>query len=437
MLPGINWSAKMSAETQKTIAAGSKSADAKQTNKRPGGAKPDWAKSDRQLGREARMAAGEPTRRRRWPWVAGLVILAAATGGYYYYDTQISSQTAAVAPVEVVEPVQAPMQINPDEMTVLEPQRLERRVRVSGTLAPWRSTQLSSQTGGEIQEVTVRAGDTVVAGDLLVQIDTENLLLELDQARSNVAATQAQLALAEVQLDRVRALVNRGVTTSSSLDEAQSNVTQLNASLDALEDQVAGADLRLRNATVRASFSGIVSNRAVEPGQYVGIGTPLISIVDLSTVEMRANAAVADGALLRRDQTVLINVDGVEGRNFEGRVARINPVAEEGTRTIPVYVMIDNPDGILLGGMFASAQVVVDAVEDAIAMPTRALRDDVDGPYVLRIEGDALVRQTIETGGTWAGRLTQITSGLEAGQRVVTAPLPALHPGDIITLLEN
>ena len=299
----------MSAETQKTTAAGSKSADAKQTNKKPGGTKPDWAKSDRQLGREARMAAGEPTRRRRWPWVAGLVILAAATVGYYYYDTQISSQTAAVAPAEVVEPVQAPMQINPDEMTVLEPQRLERRVRVSGTLAPWRSTQLSSQTGGEIQEVTVRPGDTVVAGDLLVQIDTENLLLELDQARSNVAATQAQLALAEVQLDRVRALVNRGVTTSSSLDEAQSNVTQLNASLDALEDQVAGADLRLRNATVRASFSGIVSNRAVEPGQYVGIGTPLISIVDLSTVEMRANAAVADGALLRRDQTVLINVD--------------------------------------------------------------------------------------------------------------------------------
>lgn len=427
----------MSPETQKTTAAGSKSADAKQTNKKPGGAKPDWAKSDRQLGREARMAAGEPTRRRRWPWVPGLAILAAATGGYYYYDTQISSQTAAVAPAEVVEPVQAPMQINPDEMSVLEPQRLERRVRVSGTLAPWRSTQLSSQTGGEIQEVTVRPGDTVVAGDLLVQIDTENLLLELDQARSNVAATQAQLALAEVQLDRVRALVNRGVTTSSSLDEAQSNVTQLNASLDALEDQVAGADLRLRNATVRASFSGIVSNRAVEPGQYVGIGTPLISIVDLSTVEMRANAAVADGALLRRDQTVLINVDGVEGRNFEGRVARINPVAEEGTRTIPVYVMIDNPDGILLGGMFASAQVVVDAVEDAIAMPTRALRDDVDGPYVLRIEGDALVRQTIETGGTWAGRLTQITSGLEAGQRVVTAPLPALHPGDIVTLVEN
>jgi RND family efflux transporter MFP subunit len=397
-------------------------------------AKPDWAKSGGQLKREARAAQGLPSQRRRWPWVLGSLLIAAAAG-YGYYTSRI----APPAPValESAAPDVAAMQINPDEMAVLEPQRLERRVRVSGTLAPWRSTQLSSQTGGEIEEVAVRPGDSVAAGDLLVQIDTENLKLELDQAQSNVAATRAQLALAEVQLDRVRALVDRGVTTASSLDEAQSSVTQLNASLNALQDQVAGAELRLRNATVRAPFTGIVSDRAVEPGQYVGTGTPLISIVDLSTMEMQANAAVADGALLRQGQTVLIAVDGVEGRIFEGRVARINPVAEEGTRTIPVYVMIENPDAILLGGMFASAQVVVDAVEGAIAIPTRALREDVDGTYVLRIEGQTLVRQGIETGGTWAGRLTQVTSGLEAGQSVVTAPLPALQPGDTVVLVEN
>jgi RND family efflux transporter MFP subunit len=400
----------------------------------PAGTKPDWAKSGRQQERESRAAQGLPPQRRRWPWVIGGVLVAAAVG-FGYYSREIAS--APPAAVVSAAPETSAMQINPDEMAVLQPQRLERRVRVSGTLAPWRSTQLSSQTSGEIQEVAVRPGDTVDAGDILVQINIDTLQLDLDQAQSNVAATRAQLALAEVQLDRVRALVDRGVTTSSSLDEAQSSVTQLNASLDALEDQVAAAELRLRNATVRAPFAGIVSDRAVEPGQYVGIGAPLISIVDLSTMEMRANAAVADGALLRRGQSVLISVDGVEGRTFEGRVARINPVAEEGTRTIPVYVMIDNPDGILLGGMFAAAQVVVDAVEDAIAVPTRALREDVEGPYILRIEDGDLIRAGIETGGTWAGRLTQITAGLGAGETVVTAPLPALHPGDRVEMVGN
>lgn len=422
MLPEILWSAEMTPKAAKFP---------------PQLSKPDWAKSDSQLGREARLAAGEQPRRRRWLLALTVVVLVAATGSYAFFASDRTQQTVVEPLGEPQEAAQAPMQINPDEIAVLAPQRLERRVRVSGTLSPWRSTQLSSQTGGEVREVTVRPGDSVAAGELLVQIDTENLLLELDQAKSNVAATRAQLALAEVQLGRMRALVERGVTTSSSLDEAQSTVAQLTASLAALEDQVAGADLRLRNATVRAPFTGIVSSRAVEPGQYVGIGTALIGIVDLSRVELRANAAVADGALLKRDQTVVIAVDGVEGRHFDGTVARINPVAEEGTRTIPVYVMIDNTDGILLGGMFASAQIVVDAVEDAIAMPTRALREDVDGTYVLRVEDEMLVRQSIRTAGAWAGRLTQIISGLEAGEQVVTAPLPALQPGDAIILVGN
>ncbi len=398
------------------------------------GQKPDWAKSDRQLGRDLRLASGQPARARVWPWVAGAVVIAAA-GGYGYYATQIAPPTEA--PVEIAVAAAPTMQINPDEMTVLTMQDLERRVRATGTLAPWRNTQLSSQTGGEVHMVAVRPGDSVQAGDVLVQLDIETLTLELDQARSNARATQAQLGLAEGQLERVRALVDRGITTSASLDEAQNAVTQARASLDALHDQVTGAELRQRNATVRAPFAGIVASRSVEPGQYVGVGTPLVSLVDLTTVELRANAAVGDGAVLRQGQRVDVSVDGAEGQVFEGRVARINPVAQEGTRTVPVYVMIDNPNGTLLGGMFATAQVVIEAAADAIAIPTLALREDVDGPYVLRVAGDRLERAAIEPGGTWSGGLTRIASGLAPGDRVITAPLPSLQPGDRIELVGN
>jgi len=395
--------------------------------------KPDWAKSDRQLGRDMRMAAGEPVTRARWPWIMAALIVVAA-GGYAFYATQIAPPPASV---DAPTPARQTMQVNPDEMTVLEPRRLERLVRVTGTLAPWQSTDLSSQTGGQIEQVMVRPGDSVAEGDLLVQVDVESLTLDLDQAQSNLAATQAQLALAEMQRNRAQALVDRGVTTSSSLDEAQSTVTQLQASLDAQSDQVAAVELRLRNAAVTAPFAGIVASRSVEPGQYVGIGAPLVSLVDLSQMEMLASAPVADGALLARDQTVMVTIDGVDGRLFQGRVARIAPVASEGTRTIPVYIMIDNPDGVLLGGMFATAQVVVDAVDDAIAVPTVALRDDPEGAYVLVIADDLLVRQGVQTGLVFAGGLTQITGGLSAGQTVVTAPLAALRPGDGVTLVEN
>lgn len=395
--------------------------------------KPNWAKTRGDAAQDRRTEEGLPSRRRRWPWIV-LLVLVAGGAGYGWYRSQMAG-TAVPAP----EPVAAigMMQVNPDEMTVIAPQLLERRVKVIGTLDPAHSAQLSSQTGGRIETVTVSPGDAVKAGDILVQVDVEALALELQVQRSTAESTRSQLALAETQLARAQSLVERGVGTTSTLDEARGSVASLRSNLNALEDQVAVAELRLRNATLRAPFDGKVSARDVEPGQYVSIGAALVTIVDLSSVEMQANAAVGSGALLDPGQTVTVSVDGIEGQTFDGTVTRINPVAQEGTRTIPVYISIDNADGRLLGGMFASGQIVVDRAEDAIAVPTDAVRRDQQGIHVLLIEDARLIRQPVEIGGTWADSMTRITDGLTSGQRVVTAPLPALHAGDAVEIVEN
>lgn len=396
-------------------------------------AKPDWAKSRSELARDRRAAEGLPAKRRKWPWLLLLLVLAAA-GGYVWYQTQQPAQPEAEAePLAAI----AVMQVNPDEMSVMERQLLERRVKVIGTLEPTRSAQLSSQAGGRVETVAVSPGDRVKAGDILVQVDVEALTLELQVQRSTAQSTRSHLALAEAQLKRAISLLERGVGTNSGLDEAQVNVASLRANLSALEDQVAVAELRLRNATLQAPFDGTVSVRAVEPGQYVSIGTPLVTVVDLSSVEMQANAAVASGSLLMAGQVVTITVDGIEDRAFTGTVTRINPVANAATRTIPVYIAIDNADGVLLGGMFAAGQIVVDRVENALAVPGDALRRDQKGDYVLRIEDGTLLRQSVETGDVWAEGMTLITDGLEPGQIVVTAPLPSLHAGDAVEMVEN
>jgi RND family efflux transporter MFP subunit len=396
--------------------------------------KPDWAMSKPEFERAWRERNGLPRRRRRWPWVVlALLIVGGAGYGYYAAQKEAAPDVAAALP-EIPEPV---MQVNALEMTVLKPQTLRRTVKVIGTLYPQRQAQLSSQVSGRIEEVRVQPGDSVVAGEVLAQVDVETLTLELAQVKSNTQATLAQLALAKVQLERVETLVDRGVTTASSLDEADSKVRQLEASVSALQDQVSGAELRLRNATVRAPFDGVISARAVEPGQYVGVGAPLVTVVDLTSVEMQANAAVAAGSLLARDQSVSIKVDGIANRTFTGTVKRINPVAAEGTRTIPVYVLIDNPDGVLLGGMFATGQIVVEEAKDAMAVPTVALREDAKGQHLLAIEDGHLRARPVETGGEWAGGLTRIVSGLEPGDRVVTAPLPELTDGDAVEIVKE
>jgi|TARA_R110002124_G_scaffold278486_1_gene450470 RND family efflux transporter MFP subunit len=397
--------------------------------------KPDWAMSKREEKRARMDREGLARKRRKWPWFV-LVLLIAAGAGYYYYITEVAptADASSETPAEQAEPV---MQVNRQELSVLAPQTLQQTIRVIGTIAPARQAQLSAQVSGRIETVRVQPGDSVSKGDVLAQIDVETLTLELQQARSNADSARAQLSLASVQLERAQQLIDRGVSTTSSLDEAQSTVAQLRASLSALEDQVAGAELRLRNATVRAPYDGVISARSAEPGQYVSIGAPLVTVVDLTKVEMRASAAVGSGALLERGQTVAIRVDGIPGQTFEGIVARINPVAEEGTRTIPVYVQVDNADGVLLGGMFGVGQIVVKEAPGSLAVPAEALREDAEGHHLLQIAEGRLVRRPVETDGDWAGGLTRIISGVEAGQTVVTAPLPSLTDGDAVEIVED
>mgnify|MGYP001291940543 CR=1 FL=1 len=398
--------------------------------------KPEWAKTRRERERDALAAAGL-TRRRRWPWVLLVLVILAALGAAAFFMMGQGQQPAPEAPAEE-QPAETPtvMQLRQDEVLTIEPQRLENLVRITGSVTPVRQTQVSSEVNGQISDVRVRAGDAVTEGDVLVQVDVSNLELQLNQARSTAEATRAQLATAENELARTQDLISRGLAPSSGLEQAQGTVNQLRASLSALEQQVAGAENALANATVVAPLTGIVSVRAVEPGQTVAAGTPLVTVVDLSSVEVVAAAPVGTAAQIEPGQTVRISVEGLAGRTFEGRVERINPVAQEGTRTIPVYVALDNSDRLLRGGMFVTGNIVVETVEGAIAVPAAAIREDAEGPHVLKLENDTVVRQAVEPGAVWStNRLTEIRSGLAAGDVIVSALLPQLIPGSRIQML--
>ena len=400
------------------------------------GEKPEWAMSRRERENARRRREGLKPLRPRWPWVLGVLVLLGAGGGWYY-QTQIVPN---LPPPEVVaEPeveIDSRMQVNGYEYATVAPQTLQRVVRVTGTLQPSQQAPIASQASGRVEAVNVRPGDRVAAGDVLVQVDVERLRLDLNLQRSNAAATQSQLTLAEAQFDRVQALVDRGVATTSDLDQARTTLEGLRANLSALSDQVQAAELSLRQATVTAPFAGIVSDRSVEPGQFVTTGTPLVSIVDLSTVELIAQAPVTAGALVAPGQAVTLTVDGLNGRQFQGQVVRINPIATEGARTIPVYVTLDNADGTLRGGMFATGEIVVAQAEDAIAVPAEAIREDREGAHVLTIADGVLVRRAVTAGEAWKGDLVQVTDGLAAGDTVITAALPELSPGDLIVLVE-
>jgi len=391
--------------------------------------KPEWAQSKHEKANAARIAQGLKPRRRIWPWIVVALIIAAVVAFLLLRPAPV--EQAAAAEAELVK------QVTVSEVTEIVPQLLQQTVKVTGSLVPGRQTQVSSQVGGRVLSVAVRPGDRVAEGDLLLHVDTENLEIQLVQQRANVEATRAQLVSSRAQLERTEELTRGGVSSASVLEQARSATLALEANMTTLEAQVRSAELALENATVLAPLSGIVSARSVEPGQTVGAGVSLLTIVDLTEVELQGAAPAGSSPLIAPGQSVTATVNGLSDRTFPGTVARVNPVAVAGTRTVPVYIAMDNPNNVLRGGMFATGQIVVAEKPDAIAVPAVAVREDADGFYLLKVSGDELVRQPVEMGETWdRGRIVEV-AGTALGDIIVTAPLAQLEPGDKIEMVED
>ena len=407
--------------------------------------KPDWAMSRRERAAAARAAQGLPPQKRR-RWIGWLVVLALlAAGAAWFVGSgrlgQIQADRAAAAAAEAADAEAraaraAILQLAPYEVQRLQPATLRETLKITGSLAPVRQLQLTSEVSAQVIEVTARPGDAVTSGQVLVAFDRDTLRNQLDQAEATVQATRVQLDQAQSDYDRTESLVDRGLQAVNTLEKARSSLDQLAATLAAQETQVVSARRALDRATVTAPFDGVVASRSVEPGQVVAAGSALMTLVDLSSLEVEATAPVSFAPELATGQAVDLTVEGFGDRVFAGEVARLAPVAIEGSRMLPVYVALDNPGGELRGGMFATGRIVLEAREGGLAVPAGAIRRDGEGDHVLVIAGGTAERRAVVTGRSWDGEaLVEIESGLADGDLVVIEPLPELAPGDSVTLL--
>lgn len=397
-------------------------------------AKPDWAMNKREKARAEKIAAGEtPKKRRKWPWV--VLVLAAIGGGAAWY-----TQTQVPVPTEVAQPDPAPqgtvVQLAPYEVETIAPMRLEESLRMTGSLAPVQQVHLSSEVSARLIEVNVREGDTVSAGEVIARFDVVSLENQLSQALSNAEATRVQVAQAQSDFTRTETLVSRNLAASTALENARSGLEQLQAQLDAQETAVQNARDALDKATITAPFDGVVSERNADPGEFIGAGSPLFTVVDLSAFEVEATAPVSKSPMIERGQPVQLSVEGFGDQVFTGKVERISPVAITGSRALPVYVSLANQNGALRGGMFASGRILIEEKADALSIPIEALREDAEGPYVLSVEGDTLARTPIEIAREWEnGARVEIASGLTEGEMILAAAMPEVRAGQTVKLI--
>lgn len=370
---------------------------------------------------------------RRWlrRFVILLVLIAMVGGGIFAWKR---FQTPAAAVAAAVDAGPRPLELVAEEVTRLVPRDLEERIRLSGALQGAEQTLVRAEVAARIEEVLVREGQSVAAGDVLVRLDVRDLKSRLDERKANLEAARANLTYLAKQRDQKRILKQQDFVAQSALDQAESAYNAQMATIAALRAQVELATKALQDAVIRAPIAGTIAERPVNPGESVAVNAKLFVIVDLSRMELAAMVPAGEVARLRLGQAAVISVEGFADRPFTGTLSRIAPTAQSGSRAIPVFLTLNNGDGALRGGMFATAAVTVASVTQALAVAPAALRRDEQGDFVLRLAGNTLERVAIRRIALWqAGDLVQI-DGPRPGDIIISGPLPGLKPGQAAKL---
>jgi membrane fusion protein, multidrug efflux system len=342
--------------------------------------------------------------------------------------------TAFALPNEAGAQENAPIELSQVDVSTAVRQDIASEVRIAGSLTPTRRSVLTSRVSSTIVELPVQIGDVVKAGDLLVRFDSEALASAVTARKAEIDALGAQIELAEVVLERNTSLGERGAASEATRLEAQANLLNLRAQLRSKQAEVADAERSLAYAELRAEFDGVVASRPVDQGQTVPLNTELMTIVDLSRMEVDAGVPTSRIPLVRLRQAVELSVEGFPGRTFAGEVVRISPTAVAGSRAVRVFVAIDNDEGLLRGGMFSTGLLKVDDQKDVVALPVASVRHDAEGSFVLKVEEGVLRRQPVDLGMSWTDRNLVEVSGIDEGDVVVTAPLPDLVAGTSVRI---
>ncbi len=357
--------------------------------------------------------------------VIGLVAVLGAAGAVRKAGSARQATPAAQA-MQIVE-------FLPSDLTRAATRDLRVALPLSGGLRAFNQASVKAKVAGEVKEVLVREGESVRAGQIIARIDPTEYEAKVAQARGQMLAMQGQFDNSRQTWERNRTLVAKGFISQTAFDNYQSNVDVARANLDAAQAGLAVAQKALADTVVKSPLDGMVAARNVQPGEKVSPDTRLIDVVDLRVLELESPVPMADVSRVAVGQAVQLDVEGAG--QFEGKLVRINPAVQPGTRSVMVYVRVENADSRLRAGMFAQGALELGKRAGVVAVPVAAVRREGERAFVYVVENGVLGERAVKTGiADDASGMVEITSGLPAGAEVVRNNLGTLRTGSRVKL---
>ena len=304
-------------------------------------------------------------------------------------------------------------------------------LKAVGSTGAVQGVTVSTDEPGIVQKINFESGQTVKAGDLLVQ-------LEMSQEEAQLRSAEAQMQLAAANLQRQQNLLKSRVSSQADYDSAK-------AQYDQAEARVQEVKALINKKTIRAPFSGMLGIRAVNLGQYLQSGAQVVPLQSLDPIYVNFWLPQQYLGQISAGQALHVRADGIPDITFEGKINAVDAIVDEATRNVRVQATLPNPKALLRPGMFVNAEVPLPTKTSHIVLPATAIQyapygdmvyviDDVQGPDGKTYRG---VRQQVVKVGESRGDRVAILSGLNSGEEVVTSGVFKLRPGVAVQVNNN
>ena len=344
---------------------------------------------------------------------------------------------------------------------------LDKTLSVTGSLEPDEQVSVSSEVPGRVTAIHVDFGQNVRKGQVVAELDKQELTLAFERAKASLAQALARLGLdpsqenakpdttpairqaqaqmedAKSKFDNASRLIKSGDISEERFTEiqkqyqarqavheqARDEARTLLASVQALRAEVKLAQKRLNDATVRAPFHGAVSEKLVSPGQYLKENTPIITLVKTNPLRLRVEVPEAAAGVVKAGTTLMFTTDAAPGQQFKAVVRQLNPSLDPKSRTLTAEARLTTPDSRLRPGMFVQVELVIAKGSEAVLVPKNAIYSVAGLTKVFTIRDGRATEHKIAPGQEVEGWVEVPRDEVNAGDQVAVSGLAQLVNG--------
>lgn len=333
-------------------------------------------------------------------------------------------------------------------VSLTSPSQSNAILTASGYVVAQRKAAVASKTTGRMVYLGVVEGDRVVKDQVLARLEDSDIRAQLDQARANLRLNQADLKDAEQSLSRQKELLGRGLTSQAEYDAAEARYNRVLASIEVAKAAIVSAEVALEYTLVRAPFDGTVLTKNADVGEIVSpLGASstsraaVVTIADMKSLEVEADVSESNIERIKPNQPCEITLDAYPEQRYEGFVTKIVPTADRAKATVLVKVGFNSYDSRVLPEMSAKvlfltkpSDVATQNVRPFLTVPSAAVVDR-DGRKVVFLVRENLATEIVVSTGRQVGSLVEITSGLNAGDKVIDKVTHEINPGVKVKVL--